>query len=62
MESQEGARLQIKSIHCFDSMNEKSQIIQERLHSEERKEELQKSWERWQDSRKVWRNKDNTEK
>jgi hypothetical protein len=31
-----GARWKIRNIHCFDSMNEKSHITQERLYSEER--------------------------
>jgi hypothetical protein len=31
------ARWQFRRIHCFDSVSKKSQVIQERLHSEERK-------------------------
>jgi hypothetical protein len=46
-----------ESIHCFDFVNVKSQITQERTISKDRKRRRnQESQKRWQDGRKVQRN------
>jgi hypothetical protein len=44
------AKCRIRSIHCFDSINEKSQMTQEQLYPEEREreEELLETQKRWQ--------------